>query len=99
MAFNSGGGSGGSISGSNDVALSSPVRNDVLSFDNSNDKWINTPLNNKLNSSVLSNLEGIASHSGSSWPARPVGFARIRWVGGTVRPGAMAVGDVWEHQA
>ena len=41
--------------------------------------------------------EGIAVWTGSAWPARPTGFARIRWVGGATRPTAMAVGDVWEH--
>jgi hypothetical protein len=45
-------------------------------------------------------VEAIKVHDGSAGGGtRPVGFARVRWVGGAARPTNMAVGDVWEHNA
>ena len=44
-------------------------------------------------------IEALVMWTGSAWPTRPSGYARVRWVGGTVQPAAMATGDVWEHDA
>lgn len=100
MAFGAGGGGGSSISSSSDTALSNPTKNDVLTFNDTTAKWTNTPLAHKLDTSHLTTMEGIAIYSGQTgWPARPTGFARVRWVGGVSRPSAMIAGDVWEHDA
>ena len=42
MPFGGVGNSGGSISGSSDVFLSSPANNDTLSYNSTNLKWVNT---------------------------------------------------------
>jgi hypothetical protein len=41
MGFGNSGGSGGSIAGSNDVALNGPLNTEVLSFDAASSKWKN----------------------------------------------------------
>ena len=50
---------------------------------------------------AASSVEGIVFYSGSAWPARPAGFARIRWVSNgftaAPQPAGMVAGDVWEH--
>jgi hypothetical protein len=49
---------------------------------------------------VKAAVEGYKAHDGSAGGGtRPTGFARVRWVGGTVRPTNMAAGDIWEHDA
>lgn len=48
----------------------------------------------------LSTVDGIVAHDGSpTGPPRPVGFFRVRWIGGATRPTNMAAGDIWEHDA
>lgn len=43
-------------------------------------------------------VEAIVSHDGTAGGGtRPVGYKRVRWVGGTTRPENMITGDVWEH--
>ncbi len=45
-------------------------------------------------------FEGLKIHDGTAGGgARPAGYARIRWIGGTSRPTNMVVGDIWEHDA
>jgi hypothetical protein len=47
---------------------------------------------------AVSRVEGIVIHDGTAGGGvRPAGYLRVRWVGGSLRPTNMAVGDIWEH--
>lgn len=92
----------GSITTSSDVALNNIQDNDALLYDATTKKWMNGRVATGSGSAASASLEVIVMHDGTaSGPARPTGYARVRWVNpvGTsyTRPTNMAVGDVWEH--
>lgn len=39
--------------------------------------------------------KGVALHNGTSYPARPSGFASVEWIGPTDPGGSAVDGDTW----
>jgi len=88
---------GGGISGANDVALSGPANNQVLTFDSVTQLWKNaTPAAGSVPS--YANLPAGTTltvvKSGSTWPARPTSRTDIivQWKGPDPSPSIVASG-------
>ena len=78
MGFGSSSGGSSSIATSSDVALSSPVDNNVLAYDSSTSKWKNAVVSGGGGSSTYA-LGRVRYNSG--WPStRPTGYAFIDWI-------------------
>jgi hypothetical protein len=64
MGFGSSGGSGGSIAGSNDVALNGPLNTEVLSYDAASSKWKNAATVTQANLTAKQDISAKGQASG-----------------------------------
>lgn len=105
MTFGVGGGGSQSISGSSDVALSSPQDAQILSYDGAVQKWKNTQANSNP---WAYGLYPRVVWSGSAWPSRasalPGGYTGpVEYWSATdtaaTSPTDRVVGDIWTRVA